>query len=93
MNLNEEQIADSLLNENSDSETEDNLEVDPYESDDRAADPSFVPFRLEEDLQNIVVGHSEPPNNSVPHQATGNVRKTRYCLEHRFSNCSFCDKK
>ncbi|CAG4938696.1 unnamed protein product [Parnassius apollo] len=73
MSLNEGQIADLLQNENSDSEIEDNLEVDPYDSDDSAADPSFVPFRLEEDLQNILVDDSEPPNILIPYQATSNA--------------------
>lgn len=67
MDLNDEQIAEFLLNDNSDSETEDNVEVNPYDSDDSAVDPSFVPFRFEEDLQNIVIKEFEPPNISIPH--------------------------
>ncbi|CAG4986091.1 unnamed protein product [Parnassius apollo] len=73
MSLNKEQVADLLQNKNSDSEIEDNLEVDPYDSDDSAADPSFVPFRLEEDLQNILLDDSESPTISVPYQATSNA--------------------
>lgn len=67
MDLNDEQIAELLLNDKSDSETEDNLEVDPYDSDDSALDPSFVPFRFEEVLHNIVINELEPPNISIPH--------------------------
>lgn len=76
MNLNEEQIPDFLLNEYC--ETENNLEVNPYDFDDSAADLSFLPLQVKDDLQNITVNNFEAPNIVITHLSTSTAHYSSF---------------